>query len=281
MVSVKELKSIDLPSYTILFTALSVLFSLILAIAIGIVIMIFAPTAAEIVIYLIPTLVVGTFMIGIYRYFSEGLFYNLLATKLRNIKVELNGGEVTKISPTETATIVATIALIQAVLIYLVSVLLLPLFLSSIMQTLLVYNQGLAYALYQILMIISQPVTIIMFIFGTFVITFVFVLIGVYIYNILASKGRGIELGLSEENGLTAIDSIDMMKFAIVIAVISTILSLITGIIGLFSGGNVVNLITTVISSFISGFIAAALFAIFYNFLAPKIGKLKIELIDV
>lgn len=280
MVSVKELKSIDLSSYTIICTALSVLFSLILAIVIGIGILILAPTAAEIVIYLIPTLVVGTFMIGIYRYFSEGLFYNLLATKLRNIKVELDGGEVTKISPTEAATLVATIALIQAVLIYLVSVLILPLFFSTIVQTLLIYNQELAYALYQLLMLISQPVTIIMFIFGTFVITFVFVLIGVYIYNFLASKGRGIGLGLSEENGLTAIDSIDMKKFAIVIAIISAVLSLITGIIGLFSGGNVVSIITNVISSLIVGFVAAALIAIFYNFLAPKIGKLKIELID-
>lgn len=280
MVSVKELKSIDLPSYTIVSTVLSVLFSLILVIAVGIGILILAPSAGEIVIYLIPTLVVGTFMIGIYRYFSEGLFYNLLATKLRNIKVELNGGEVTKISPTETATIIATIALIQAVLIYLVSVLLLPLFMSSIVQTMLIYNQQLAYALYQMLLLLSQPATIIMFIFGTFVIVFVFVLIGVYIYNILASKGRAIELELSEENGLTAIDSIDMMKFAIVMAVISAVLSLIIGIIGLISGGNVVNLITNVISSLISGFVASALIAIFYNFLAPKIGKLKIELID-
>ena len=106
-----------------------------------------------------------------------------------------------------------------------------------------------------------------MFIFGTFVITFVFVLIGIYIYNILASKGRGIVLGLSEENGLTAIDSIDMMKFAIAIAVISGALSLITGIISLFSGGDIIGLITSVISGLISGFIAAALIAIFYNFL--------------
>lgn len=280
MVDIKELKSIDLPSYTIVSTALSVLIAILISIALALGILIFAPELSEIVIYLIPTLVVGTFMIGIYRYFSEGLFYNLLSTKLRNIKIELNGGEVVKISPTETATIVATIALIQAILIYLVSVLLLPLFFSALLQTVMVYNPGLAYALYQFLLILSQPITIIMFIFGTFVITFVFVLIGIYIYNILASKGRGIVLGLSEENGLTAIDSIDMMKFAIAIAVISGALSLITGIISLFSGGDIIGLITSVISGLISGFIAAALIAIFYNFLAPKIGKLKIELID-
>ena len=129
-------------------------------------------------------------------------------------------------------------------------------------------------------MLITQPMTIVMIILGTFVITFVFVLIGAYIYNLLASKGRGIVLELSEENGLTAIDSIDMMRFAIVIAIISVVATLITGIIGLISGGNAVNLIINIISSLISGFVVAALMAIFYNFLAPKLGKLKIELID-
>ncbi|WP_407421394.1 hypothetical protein [Methanobrevibacter sp.] len=280
MVSVKELKSIDLASYTIISTALSVLIAILLSIGIALGILILIPQASEIVIYLIPTLVVGTFMVGIYRYFSEGLFYNLLATRLRNIKIELDGGEITKISPTETATLVATIALIQAILIYLVSVLLLPLFFSALMQTVMLSNQALAYSLYQILLLLSQPMTVLMFIFGTFVITFIFVLIGVYIYNVLASKGRGIVLGLSEENGLTAIDSIDMMKFAIVIAVISGVLSLITGIISLISGGNAITLISNVIISIISGFVAAALIAIFYNYLAPKIGKIKIELID-
>ena len=192
----------------------------------------------------------------------------------------MDGGEIVKISPTETATLVATIALIQVVLAYLVSVLILPLFLSTMMQTLIMVNQALAYSIYQILMLITQPMTIVMIILGTFVITFVFVLIGAYIYNLLASKGRGIVLELSEENGLTAIDSIDMMRFAIVIAIISVVATLITGIIGLISGGNAVNLIINIISSLISGFVVAALMAIFYNFLAPKLGKLKIELID-
>ena len=192
----------------------------------------------------------------------------------------MDGGEIVKISPTETATLVATIALIQVVLAYLVSVLILPLFLSTMMQTLIMVNQALAYSIYQILMLITQPMTIVMIILGTFVITFVFVLIGAYIYNLLASKGRGIVLELSEENGLTAIDSIDMMRFAIVIAIISVVATLITGIIGLISGGNAVNLIINIISSLISGFFVAALMAIFYNFLAPILVKLKIELID-
>ena len=240
---------------------------------------ILAPDAIGIAIYLIPTIIVGTFMIGIYRYFSEGLFYNLLAKKLRNIKIALNDGEIAKISPTETATILATIATIQAVLIYLISVLILPLMMSTAIQTLMLSGQQLiAMEIYQLMMIISQPMTIIMFIFGTFVIVFISILIGAYIYNILASKGRGVVLELSEENGMTVIDSIDMMNFAIAISIIGGILNLIFGIIMLISGGSVMTLISNVISGFVGGFISALLIALFYNILAPKLGKLKVKL---
>ncbi len=279
MISVKELQEIDLTSYTIIFTAISVLFAVILSIVITVLFGILSPGNIGIALYLIPTLVVGAFMIGIYRYFSEGLFFNLLAKKLKNIKIALNDGEIVKISPTETATILATIATIQAVLLYLISVMILPLMINTAIQTFMLSGQQLiAMELYQIMMIISQPMTIIMFIFGTFIITFISILIGAYIYNILASKGRGVELELSEENGMTVIESIDMMKFAIAVSIIGGILNLIFGIIMLISGGSVVTLISNVISGFVGGFISAALIAIFYNFLAPKLGKLKIKL---
>lgn len=279
MISVKELQEIDLTSYTIIFTAISVLFAVILSIVITVLFGILSPGNIGIALYLIPTLVVGAFMIGIYRYFSEGLFFNLLAKKLKNIKIALNDGEIVKISPTETATILATIATIQAVLLYLISVMILPLMINTAIQTFMLSGQQLiAMELYQIMMIISQPMTIIMFIFGTFIITFISILIGAYIYNILASKGRCVELELSEENGMTVIESIDMMKFAIAVSIIGGILNLIFGIIMLISGGSVVTLISNVISGFVGGFISAALIAIFYNFLAPKLGKLKIKL---
>ena len=279
MISVKELQEIDLTSYTIIFTAISVLFAVIFSIVITLLFGILAPGNIGIALYLIPTLVVGAFMIGIYRYFSEGLFFNLLAKKLKNIKIALNDGEIVKISPTETATILATIATIQAILLYLISVIILPLMINTAIQTFMLSGQQLiAMELYQIMMIISQPMTIIMFIFGTFIITFISILIGAYIYNILASKGRGVELELSEENGMTVIESIDMMKFAIAAAIIGGILNLIFGIIMLISGGNIITLISNVITGFVGGFISAALIAIFYNFLAPKLGKLKIKL---
>ena len=282
MVSIKEFKSIDLASFTIISTGISVLFGIIVAIALAIVFL--AVSAGDIgtLIYIIPTIVVGAFMVGIYRYFTDGLFFNLVSNKLKNIKLSLNGGEIVKISPTETATITATVATIQIVLFYLVSIMIFPLLLSTVVQSLMLAGQQLiAYELYQLMFILTQPTTVLMFIVGTFVITFVFMLIACYIYNFVASKGRGIVFELSEENGMTVIDSISMMNFAINIAIISGVLSLIMGIISLISGGTAISLITSVISSIISGFVSAALIAIFYNFLAPIIGKIKLELIDL
>jgi hypothetical protein len=106
-------------------------------------------------------------------------------------------------------------------------------------------------------------------------------LLGTYIYNFLGKSGRGAIINLSNENGLTAIDSIDGLKLAIAFAIISGVLSLIFAIIMLFSGIPMTTAIGNVLGGFVGGFIEAYLVAIFYNFLAPKIGKLKIELIDL
>ena len=281
MSGVKELKSIDLSSFTIIGTGINILFSVLLSIAVIILIGIASISSIGVSIYIVPTIIVGSFIIGIYEYFSNGLFYNLLSTKLRNINLTFNENELVKISATETATIIATITLIQVILIYLVSLFILPLVINATIQTLMFSGQqALAYTLYQVLVLLNQPMTIVMIIFGSFIITFVFVLIGVYIYNLLGSRGRGVTLELSKENELTAIDSVDMLSLAIAAAIIYGVLTLIFGIIMIISGGNPVSLVLNVISGVISGFVGGALTAIFYNFLAPKIGKLKIELID-
>jgi hypothetical protein len=282
MVSVKELKSIDLASFTIISTGIAVLFSIISAILLTIGIGIISPSAIGASLYLISTIVIGTLMYSIYNSFFEGFLYNTLAKKMNTIKVAFKDEkEIIKVSTTETAIIISMIITIQTILLYLVSVFLLPLLLSSVMQTLMYSGQSvLAYSLYQFLMLLSQPITIAMIIFGTFIISFVFILLGCYIYNFLANKGRGVIVNLSKEDKLTAIDSVEVLKFAIVIAVISCVLNIIIGIVSLISGGDIVSVIGSVIGGLITGFIQGALLAVFYNFLAPKLGKLKLELID-
>ena len=282
MISVKELKSLELSSYTTIFTAIQVLFSVILAILITLLMGISVPNGFGVAIYLIPTIIVGTFMYSIYLNFSNGFIYNLLATQMNTIKIAFNDEkEIIKVSTTETAILSAMIATIQVILLYLVSVLILPLLINTTLQTLLFSGQqALAYSFYQLLVVISQPVTIATMIFGTFIITFVFTLLGCYIYNFIAGKGKGVNLSLSKENELTAIDSIDHLKLAIAVTIVGGILNLILAIITIISGGDAVSGIINIIVGFIVSFAFGALIAIFYNFLAPKLGKLKLELID-
>lgn len=282
MISVKELKSLELSSYTIIFTAIQVLFSVIVAILIALIMGISTPNGFGVAIYLIPTIIVGTFMYSIYQNFSNGFIYNLLATKMNTIKIAFNDEkEIIKVSTTETAILCAMIATIQVILLYLVSVLILPLLINTTLQTLLFSGQqALAYSFYQLLVVISQPVTIATMIFGTFIITFIFTLLGCYIYNFIAGKGKGVNLSLSKENELTAIDSIDQLKLAIALTIVGGILNLILVIITIISGGDAVSGIINIIVGFIVSFACGALIAIFYNFLAPKLGKLKLELID-
>ena len=282
MSNVKELRSIDLASYTTLSTAISVVFSIIAAIIIAVGIYALVPAGQSVIIYLIPTLIVGTFMYGIYNSFCQGMLYNLLSKKLRNIAVELNDGEILKISTTESAIMASIILTIQVILLYLASVLILPMMLGSVMQTLMLSGEEtVAYSIYQLIFVVSQPTTIAIIIFGTFIITFVFVLIATFIYNFIASKGRGIKLNLSNDNNLTSIDSIEPLKFAIAFAIIEGILNLIIGVISVVSGSGVVNLVANVLGGFVGGFIIAIIIAVVYNFLSQKLGKIKIELIDL
>lgn len=278
----KELKSLDLASYTIISTAIAVLFSIIFSIVIVIAIGVSSPQAMGGVIFIIPTIIVGALMYTIYNAFCQGYLYNLLTQKLNSIKIAFKDDkEIIKVSTVETAIVISMIITIQVILAYLVSVFLFPLLLNSLIQTLMYSGQQLmAYSVYQFMMLLSQPFTIAMIIFGTFIISFVFVLLGCYIYNILASSGRGAIVNLSNEDGMTAIDSIDVLKLAIVFAVVGGVLNLILALITLVSGGNIMTLVINVIVGFVGAFVNGALMAIFYNFLAPKLGKLKLELID-
>ena len=282
MVNLKELKSIDLASYTIITTAIAVLFSIISSIILVVGIGITSPQAIGGVIYIISTIIVGTLMYTVYNSFCQGFLYNFLTKKINTIKIAFKDDkEIVKVSPTETSIVISMIITIQVILLYLVSVFLFPLFVNSIIQTLMYSGQQLlAYSLYQFLILLSQPTTVAMIIFGTFIITFVFVLLVCYIYNILASTGRGAIVTLSSQDNMTAIDSVDVLKLAIVFAVVGGVLNLILALITLISGGNIMFSLGNIIGGFIGAFIEGALLAIFYNFLAPKLGKLKLELID-
>ena len=279
MSDVKILKSIDITSYTIMGTGIGVLFSVLASIILLVAIGILNAQSIGIVAYIIPTLIVGTIMCS---RFAEGYLYNWLTKRMNPITFELKDGkEITKISTVPTALIASIITTILVILLCAVSIFIVPIILSSIVQTLMFSGQTvMAFALYQVAAVIMQPSVIAMIIVGSFIITFVFTLIATYIYNLLGSKGKGIVLDLSKDSEMTSLNSINPLSLVIVLTVISLVFNIILAIISLVSGGDAYQALGNIVGGLINGVIGGGLLAIFYNFLATKLGKLKIELID-
>ena len=281
--SVKQLKSVDISSYTIIATGISVLASVILAIIMVVGIGVLVPNSFAIIGYLIPTIIFGAMICSIFIYFSESYLYNILTVKLKGISFDIDDeGCIKSISTTQTAVVVAIISLILSIVVYLALSFLLPIILSSVIQTLMFTGQSaVAYSLYQILIVASNPVTIAIGIIGFFIINFVFTLLGTYIYNILGSSERGVKVTLSKVDNLTILESIDSVSLGVASGTIALILNIIVGVIMIISGYEVFNALTTILGGFAGVFIGTILLAIFYNLLAPRLGKLKIELIDI
>ena len=277
--AIKELKSIDLSSYTIISTGVATLISIVIAIIIVGLFAVSVPNSFGVMIYIFPAIVFGTMISNIFVNFSTGYLYNVLSKRLGFIKFDIEEDSIKSISAKETGLLVGFITLIMILVMYLATSLILPLILSSFM-TLLMYSAqtGIATVMYQTMMLISNPMTIAVGILGSVIIVSVFTLLGVYIYNILASSNREILVKLSEKNNLTQLDSITPLNFAIAIGAISLILNIIIAAILVISSVPIFNALVDVLIGFVCAFIAAMLIALSYNFLAPKLGKLKVEL---
>ena len=275
----KKLKSVDIESYTIISTGINTLISIIVSIILVGLFAATVPNSFGVMIYLIPTIIFGTIISNIFLRFTEGYLYNILSSKFGFIKVDIEGDYIKKISTKETALIVGCISLIMILIIYLAFSLIIPLFISSLM-TILMYGSQTAVAglLYQLMFLISNPTYIAIGIIGSIVIVTVFTLLATYIYNILANSQRGILVKLTTEGKFTQLESITPLSFAIAIGAICLILNIVVGIIMVLSGVPIFNALTSILMSFVTGFISSYILAIFYNFLAPRLGKLKVEL---
>lgn len=275
----KKLTSVDIESYTIISTGINVLISIIISIIVVGLFAIAVPNSFGVMVYLIPTIIFGTMISNIFLRFTEGYLYNILASKFGFIKFDIEEEYIKKISTRETALIVGCISLIIILLVYLAFSLIIPLFLSSLMTILMYGSQtNLAAALYQIMFLISNPTYIAIGILGSIIIVTVFTLLATYIYNILADSERGILVKLTTDDKFTQLESITPLNFAIAIGAICLILNIILGIILIISGVPIFNALVDILLSFVIGFISSYILAVFYNFLSPKLGKLKVEL---
>lgn len=281
--SLKEIKSIDIASYTTILTAIEIIFSIIFSIIVVIGVGITIPDSIGVTAYLVPTIIVLTLISAIFLRFSESFLYNLLTKRLNRINFQINdNGDILKVSTTETSIMVSVIVLILTVILYLGSTFILPLFLSAMMQTLMFSGQtAVAYSIYEVLMLISDFTFIGLVLAGSFIITFIFTLIATVVYNFLASHGQSVNIKLSRQNELDIVENINPTKLAIVVTIISLILNIIIAIVSLATGADASVAVGEIIGGAIVGFISAYLFGLFYNYLSPVLGKLKLKLIGI
>ena len=279
IMATKELRSVDISSYTIISTGIATLISIIISLIIVGIFAASVPNSIGVMIYIVPTIVFGTLMCSIFLNFSHGYLYNALSKKLGFIKLDIEGDSIKKISPKETGLLSGAITLIMTLVIYLGLSLIIPLFISSLMTILMYASQtDVATVVYQLMFLISNPINIAIGIIGSAIIVSVFALLGAYIYNILANSDRAILVKLSKEDKLTQLDSITPVNFAIAMGAISLILNIIIAVILIISGVPIFNALLDILLGFFIVFIGALIIAAFYNFLAPKIGKLNVEL---
>lgn len=237
---------------------------------------------------------VGSFLLSITQSFLYALIYNLLVPKLGGIQIELaNMSEITKTGVIPFALIVAAVTAIFQFLIQLVFVpmqYLLIGFAGSMIKTFAAATNstmpaasmgslGAFSAFGAILNIILTPIM-------TFIMVFIGAVILAALYNVLSPKIGGIKLGLSEKaHGFLAIDNISPVALGLIGGAIAAVFGIIIGLLLLIilaiagsALAGLVMLFVYAIGGFIVIFIAYALTAVFYNFLAPKIGGFEIKL---
>lgn len=294
MSDLKEIKSIRVVPFTLMSSSISAVLGFLYAIVLVVIMGIAgtslsqgnlgAGTLATLALALILALPTASFLITTLQSFLETVLYNIFVPRLGGIKLELEDlNEVKSIPVVPFALMVSSIV---TVLMFLVMLILGPLFMSLIQGAALsgrisgVESLGALGILGILIMIIGVPI-------ATFVVVFIVSALTAIFYNLLAPKIGGIQLEfalLSEK--LHEIRSIPVVKFAVILTVVGTILAFIFGILGMalsIAGGTsassaALDLLINVVMNFVIGFVVYAITAALYNFLAPKIGTVKLEL---
>ena len=293
MVDVKEIKSIKLTPFTKMSASIYGILGLIVALILFIFLAIIQATGVitqlgqfNIVTGLgVPLIIlfpIGAFFTTIMVSFFSALLYNTLVPKLGGIKLGLEGNDVENIPVVSFALILAAIGAIWAFIVGLVlAAVISPLF--SIISTLPAaanitanftnvtgaalpsgVDFGAVGIIVTILLIIGLP--ILAFVFG-----FIWNALFAIFYNYLVTRVAKIKLEFATISGnLHELKHIPVFQTALAVALVYAILGLIFGILS----KNYAEFIT----NFVQYFIETALIAILYNYLAPKIGSIKLNL---
>ncbi len=292
MVDVKEIKSVKLTPFTRMSATIYGILGFISALVLLIVLTI--TQAAGVIpelgqfnvvtglgIPLIILIPIGAFFTTIAVSFFSAILYNALVPRLGGVKLELEGKEVEKIPVISFALILSAIGAIWAFIVGLaLAAVISPIF--SVISTLpeaanITANMtaatggalptgaefGAIGAIITVALIIGLPIMV--FVFG-----FIWNALFAIFYNYIVTRVAKINLEFAAISGnLHELKHIPVLPTALAVALVYAIL----GLFGILSGNY-----GEFISNFIMYFIETALIAILYNYLAPKIGSIKLNL---
>lgn len=295
MVDIKEIKSVKLTSFTKMsasiyailgfVAALVVLISLIIVQAAGFTNQLSPPFAqfnwvTGLGIPLIILLPLGAFLITLSVSLLSAMFYNVLVPRLGGIKLELEGEDIVKIPVISFSLILSAIGAIWAFIIGLLMAAfispIITLISSSPIATNITANLtnatgttvdssalGPAGIIVALLLVIGLPIMV--FVFG-----FIWNALFALIYNYIVTRVAKIKLEFANITGnLFELKHIPVIPTALAVALVYAIL----GLLGILSGNY-----GEFITNFIMYFIETAIIALAYNYLAPRIGTVKLNL---
>lgn len=313
MNGLKEIRSVEITSFTIMASTTAAILALIYALIVLIIsgtLTISLPQLADFKAIITGSGLASVIIFPITAYFNiivlgffSALLYNLLAPHIGGIKLELENNEITKIPIMSLSLILASIEAVWAFIIGLFGA-------AAIIPLTAVIDQfqTINYILNELIIIITKVIPIsavlgtnefslalflvIGFPLGIFILGIISNALFALFYNSIATRFIKIQLDFAKISGsLHEIRSLPVVPAAAptaaaVFGAFGAIMGLISllslAVTGNPSIGNISNDIAVIvingISYFVGYFLIFALIAVIYNFLAPRIGSIKLDL---
>lgn len=300
MSDIKEIKSIRIVPYTLMNSSISAVVAFIYAIFIVLILGIagsFLPSSlgitggviASLGVALLILLPAAGFVFSVTQSFLTALIYNVFVPRIGGIKLELR--DMKEIVGVPVVPFALMISAIGATIVFIAMLIIGPLIMIGLQAAVIgaAYQGTVIPGLSSIgalgivgLLILIIGVPIIMF-----VASFIMTALTAIIYNLLAPKIGGIEFEFEAlKEKLYGINSIPAVKLALITAIVMAIVNLIFEAISTVSSiamgssavAGVISLLINVVVNLVVSFIIYAIMAVLYNYLAPKIGSVKVEL---
>jgi len=296
MIDVKEIKKVKLTPFTRMSASIYAILGFVAALAALIMLIIvqaagvtgqLAPQFANfnwitgLGIPLIVIFPIGAFLVTVTASFISAMLYNILVPRLGGIKLELEGEDVVKIPVVAYSLILSAIGAIWAFIGGLLAAAFIAPFFSLLSSVPIpseiaanITNAtgnaingsvfGPIGIIVTLLLVIGMPIMV--FVFG-----FIWNALFAIFYNYIVTRVAKIKLEFANLTGsLYELKNIPVLPTALAVALLYALLGIISGILNQNYGEFITN--------FIFYFIGTAIAAKSYNYLAPKIGSIKLNL---